>query len=161
MPESPSQAPRSLPVGLLLLLPIAVILYLLMLGNAVQQPDGGGESRIEAAYEALFVTAGLWIVLGILLIVAGITGSMPRWAALLAVILVPMAAIACFTALDMGSRHMEWAVVIAALLPALVVFYALWARLPRLHAALRAEPVSVAVWAAIFFVSAVTFVLAA
>jgi hypothetical protein len=145
---------------MLLLLPIALALYVLMLINAVQQPDGGGESRIAAAYEALFVTAGLWIVLAILLIVVGITGAMPRWAGMIAVVLVPMAAIACFTALDMTSRHMEWAVAIAAVLPALVIFYALWARLPRLHAALRAEAVSVAVWAAIFFVSAATFALA-
>lgn len=161
MSESSSQPPRSLPVGVLLLVPIAAVLYVLMLGNAVQQPDGGGESRIAAAYEALFVTAGLWIVLAILLVVAGITGSMPRWAALLAVVLVPMAAIACFTALDMASRHMEWAVAIAAVLPALAIFYALWARLPRLHAMGRAETVSVAVWASIFLVSAVTFALAA
>jgi hypothetical protein len=161
MPKSPSQPPRSAPIGLWLVLPVAAILYVLMLGNAAQQPSGGGESRIAAAYEALFITSGLWIVLALLLLVAGITGSMPRWTAVLAVVLVPTAAIACFTALDMGSRHMEWAIAIVAALPALVIFYALWARLPRLHAALRAEPISVAVWGAIFFLSAATFVLAA
>jgi hypothetical protein len=47
------------------------------------------------------------------------------------------------------------------LLAPLIVFYAFWARLPRLQAALPAEPTSVAVWASIFFLSVATFVLAA
>ena len=36
-----------------------------------------------------------------------------------------------------------------------------WARLPRLQAALPAERTSVAVWGAIFFLSIITFVVAA
>ena len=157
----PSPPQRSWPIGLLLLLAVAVVLYVLMLGNAWNLPTGGGESSMAAAFEALFLTTALWIVLAVMVVVGGVMGSMPRWAAWLAGLLVPVSAIANFTAVDMCSRHMPWAIVLVAVLPALVAFYAFWARLPRLQAALPAERTSAALWGAIFFLSVITFVLAA
>jgi len=112
---------------------------------------GGGEDSLAQALEMLFIAGGLWIVLVIMLFVGGIMGAMPRWVAWLAIVLVPMAAIADTVAIDMCSRHMEWAIVLVAVLPALIAFYAFWARLPRLQAALPAERTGVAVWGAIFF----------
>ena len=76
--QSPPQ--RSWPIGLLLLLAVACVLYFLMLASALNQPAGGGESRMAAAFEALFLTAGLWIVLVIMIIVGGVSGAMPGWA---------------------------------------------------------------------------------
>jgi len=111
--------------------------------------------------EMLFLSFGLWVVLVAMLVVGGVVGSMPRWAAWLAIALVPMAAVADVTAIDMCSRHMEWAIVLVAILPVLVAFYAFWARLPRLQAEMPAERTSIAVWGAIFFLSAITFVAAA
>ena len=157
----PSPPQRSWPIGLLLLLAVAGILYGLMLANAMYQPSGGGESGIAAAIEALYLTAGLWIVLTIMTIVGGVMGTMPGWAGALAGILVPASGIANFTAVDMCSRHMPWAIVFPILLAPLIAFYAFWAGWPRLHAALPAERTSVAVWTAIFVLSAATFVLAA
>src|SRR5512143_323341 len=107
----PSPPQRSWPIGLLLLLAVAGVLYGLMLGNAMYQPSGGGESGIAAAIEALYLTAGLWIVLVIMTIVGGVMGTMPGWAGALAGILVPASGIANFTAVDMCSRHMPWAIV--------------------------------------------------
>ena len=85
----PSPTQRPWPIGLLLLLAVAGVLYVLMLANALYQPSGGGESRIEAAIEGLFLTAALWIVLAIMIIVGAATGSMPGWAGGLAGLLVP------------------------------------------------------------------------
>ena len=157
----PSPTQRSWPIGLLLLLAVAGVLYVLMLANALYQPSGGGESRIEAAIEGLFLTAALWIVLAIMIIVGAAKGSMPGWAGGLAGLLVPASGVANFTAVDMCSRHMPWAIVFPLLLAPLIAFYALWAGWPRLHAALPAERTSVAVWASIFVLSVATFVLAA
>jgi hypothetical protein len=157
----PSPTQRSRPIGLLLLLAVAGVLYVLMLANALYQPSGGGEAGIEAAIEGLFLTAGLWIVLAIMIVVGAVTGAMPGWAGGLAGILVPASGVANFTAVDMCSRHMPWAIVVPALLAPLIAFYAFWARLPRLQAALPAERTSVAVWASIFVLSVATFVLAA
>ena len=150
----PSPTQRSWPVGLLLLLAVAGVLYVLMLANALYQPSGGGEAGI-------FLTAALWIVLAIMIIVGAVTGSIPGWAGGLAGILVPASGVANFTAVDMCSRGMPWAIVFPILLAPLIAFYALWAGWPRLHAALPAEGTSVAVWASIFVLSVATFVLAA
>ena len=157
-----SSSPRlSWPIGLLVLLAIAAVLYGLMLANAMYQPSGGGEASLEAALEGLFVTAGLWIVLAIMVVVGAVQGTMPGWAGGLAGILVPVSGVANFTAVDMCSRHMPWAIVIPILLAPLIAFYAFWAGWPKLQAALPAERTSVAVWASIFVLSAATFVLAA
>ena len=156
-----SSPQRSWPIGLLMLLAIAAVLYGLMLANAMYQPSGGGEASLEAAIEGLFVTAGLWIVLTIMVVVGAVQGTMPGWAGGLAGILVPVSGVANFTAVDMCSRHMPWAIVIPILLAPLIAFYAFWAGWPKLHAALPAESTSVAVWASIFVLSVATFVLAA
>ena len=110
-----------------MLLAIAAVLYGLMLANAMYQPSGGGEASLEAAIEGLFVTAGLWIVLAIMVVVGAVQGTMPGWAGGLAGILVPASGVANFTAVDMCSRHMPWAIVIPILLAPLIAFYAFWA----------------------------------
>ena len=156
----PSPPQRSLPIGLLVLLAIAAVLYGLMLANALSLPSGG-EAGIEAAIGALFLTAGLWIVLAIMIVVGAVMGAMPGWAGGLAGILVPASGVANFTAIDMCSRDMPWAIVVPILLAPLIAFYAFWAGWPKLHAALPAEHTSVAVWASIFVLSVATFVLAA
>ena len=73
--------------------------------------SGGGESSIAAALEALYLTAALWVVLTCMLIVGGVGGSKPRWAAWLSGILVPASGVANIVAVDMCSHHMPWAVV--------------------------------------------------
>lgn len=156
----PAQSQRSWPLGLLALLAVAAVFYILMLINAVSQPSGG-ESSISAAIEALYLTAALWVVLVCMLIVGGVGGSMPRWAAWLSGILVPASGIANITAVDMCSRHMPWAIVFLLLLAPLLAFYALWARLPWLQARLPAERTSIAVWGSVFVLSVASFVLAA
>jgi hypothetical protein len=157
----PSPPQRSWPIGLLVLLAVAGVLYALMLANALYQPSGGGEAGLEAALEGLFLTAGLWIALVIMIVVGAVMGSMPGWAGGLAGILLPASGVANFTAVDMCSRDMRWAIVVPILLAPLIAFYALWAGWPKLHAVLPAERTSVAVWASIFVLSAATFVAAA
>src|SRR4029077_16884950 len=104
----PSPPQRSWPIGLLVLLAVAGVLYGLMLANALYQPSGGGEAGIEAAIEGLFLTAGLWIVLAIMIVVGAVKGAMPGWAGGLAGILVPASGVANFTAVDMCSRDLRW-----------------------------------------------------
>jgi hypothetical protein len=152
----PSPPQRSWPIGLLVLLAVAGVLYALMLANAVSRPSGGGEAGIETAIEGLF-----WIVLVIMIVVGAVMGAMPGWAGGLAGLLIPASGVANFTAIDMCSRDMPWAIVVPILLAPLIAFYAFWAGWPKLHAALPAERTSVAVWASIFVLSAATFVLAA
>src|SRR5258708_31025425 len=103
---------KAWPIGLILLSLVAAALYVMLLANAAWQPNGGGEAVMGQAFELLFLAVGLWIVLALMLLVGGIMGSMPRWVAWLAVVLVPMAAVADTVAIDMCTRHLEWAIVL-------------------------------------------------
>jgi cytochrome bd-type quinol oxidase subunit 2 len=150
---------RDLPIGLILLLALAGAAYLAMLANAAR-PMRGGEGAMADAFEALFVTLGLWIVLSLLVAAAGIMGAMPRWAGGLAVVLVPLSGVATVVAIDMCSRHKGWAIVFPAVLPLLIALYAVWARLPRLHRALPPGRTSLALWTAVLILSAAPLLLA-
>ena len=140
---------------------IAAALLVLLAGNALYVPAGGGEALMAQAFQMVFIAFALWIALVAMLVMGGVMGGMPRWVAWLAIVLVPMAGVADVVAVDMCSRHMEWAVVLVAALPLLVAFYAWWARLRGAKAAPAQERTSAAVWGAVFFLSALTFVVAA
>jgi hypothetical protein len=150
---------RSKPIGSLLLLLLGCFFYVVMLVNAAR-PAGGGETAIGQAIEELFVTAGLWIVLAILLLVGGLMGQMPRWAAIVAIFLHPLSGVAAFVAIDMWSRKIGWAVAFPVLLPALLALYAIWARLPQLHRMFPAEPTSAALLGMILVLSIAPLILA-
>ncbi|SDR40193.1 hypothetical protein SAMN05519103_02695 [Rhizobiales bacterium GAS113] len=147
---------RSLPIDAILVLALACFLYIAML-SSVSRPAGGGESAIGAAIQSFLLLVFLWIALAILLLIGGLRGDMPRWAAILTLILHPLSGIAAFVAIDMYSRHVTWAVIVPALLPPLIALYAMWARLPALHAALPARATSVVIWGAILILTIVPF----
>ncbi|MEJ0077326.1 MAG: hypothetical protein WDO17_18185 [Alphaproteobacteria bacterium] len=137
--------PRSFPFGTILLLAAAGVLYVAMLGT-ISFSSGGGEAAFGQALASLFATIGLWIALALLLVAGAMMGEMPRWAGFVAVFLVPLSGVATFTAIDMCSRHIKWAVVFPMVLPLLIAGYALWLRLPRLRAAVSAERISTVAW---------------
>src|SRR6185503_14789473 len=116
--------PRSFPFGTMLLLAVAGVLYVAML-STISFSAGGGDAAFGKALASLFATTGLWIALAVLLIAAGIMGEMPRWAAVIAVLLLPLAGVATVTSIDMCSRHIKWALVFPVVLPLLVATSAL------------------------------------
>lgn len=150
---------RSKPIGSLLLLLLACGFYVAMLINAAPA-TGSGEAAIGAAIEEMFVIAGLWIVLAILLLVGGLMGRMPGWAAIVAILLHPLSGVAAFVAIDMWSRKIGWAIVFPVLLPPLLALYAIWARLPQLHRVFPAAPTSAAVLGMILVLSIAPLLLA-
>ena len=99
------------------------------------------------------MTLFLWGALALLLLAGGIMGEMPRWAAILACVALPLSAVGAFIAIDMMSRRAAWALIFPALLPLLIAFYAMWARFPRLHARSPDPMTSVLVWGAILVLS--------
>ena len=151
---------RSWPFGLIVLALIALVLLVLLAGNALYAPAGGGEALMAQAFQMVFIAFALWIVMVAMLVVGGVMGGMPRWAGWLAIVLVPMAGIADVVAVDMCGRHMPWAVVVVVLLPLLIGFYAFWARL-RFKSAPPDERTSTWVWGSVFFLSVLTYVIAA
>ncbi|MGN6570435.1 MAG: hypothetical protein ACTHLO_03365 [Pseudolabrys sp.] len=112
------------------------------------------------AFEALFVTGGLWVLLAVLLIAAGIMGSMPRWAAVAWIFLIPFSGVAAFVAIDMCSRNMPAAAIFPALLPLAIAFYAYWTRSKRLHEAIPARQTSLLTLGAVLILSLLPMALA-
>jgi hypothetical protein len=89
----------------------------------------------------------LWIVLAILLFLARKNQKLPPQQLMAAAIL--FSGFAAFYATDLYARYAGWAIVVPALLPPWIALYAIWARLPALHAALPAKIINPAAWGAI------------
>jgi hypothetical protein len=92
----------------------------------------------------------LWIVLAILVFRrGGNSQKMPPQALVAAAILLPLSGVAAIYATDLYASYAGWAIAVPALLPPLIALYAIWARLPALHAALPVRVITPAAWGAI------------
>jgi hypothetical protein len=147
---------RAAPLGMLALLGLAAALYIALLVTSAA-PLAGGEAAYSQAWGALLLTFWLWVVLALALIVGAVMGSMPRGAGFAALLLHPISGVAAVVAIDAVSRHIQGALVVVALLPPLIAFYALWARLPSLRSRAPAGTVGAAVWVAVALLSAGAF----
>ncbi len=148
------------PVGTIVLLSLAAVLYAAMMSCLADAPGGDAFGRGLALAYAAFIGGLLWLVLAAVLIVAAVKGRMPVWAAIGLAVLVPLSCVAVWMAGDAVGRGDSSALLIPALLPPLFALYALWARLPALHGRLRAGVVSGVVGAAIVFLTATPFISA-
>jgi hypothetical protein len=146
-------------IGALLLLGFACLLYLAMMrviapSHARELIEGGDPAgnaigRGLAQLFGNFLILMLWIVLAILLFLGGKSLKMPPQALAAAAILLPLSGVAAIYAADLNQRYAGWAIVVPALLPPLIALYAMWARLPDLHAALPARVINIAIGGAI------------
>jgi hypothetical protein len=144
---------RAAPLGMTALLALAAVLYVALLVTSAA-PLEGGEAAYSQAWGALLLTLWLWVVLALALIVGAVMGRMPRAAGIAALLLHPISGVAAFVAIDAVSRHVPGALGVVGLLPPLIAFYALWARLPSFSASAPAGIVAAAVWGAVALLSA-------
>jgi hypothetical protein len=86
---------------------------------------------------------------------------MASWVGWSAVVLVPLAGVASFVALDIVRSRVMAAIIVPVFLPASVAFYAMWARMPQLRGRFPASSISIAVWGLIAAISIVALVSAA
>jgi hypothetical protein len=123
---------RSPPIGAVLLALLAGLLYLAELAalHDAGHSDAAGDSLTDA-FIALFAIA-LWIVLAGLMLVAFKNGKMPTWAAVGALVLLPLSGYASFTAANLYAHYHGWAFIVPALVPPVIALYALWIRIPAL-----------------------------
>jgi len=147
---------RAAPLGMMALLALAAVLYVALLVTSAA-PLEGGEAAYSQAWGALLLTFWLWVALALALVVGAVMGSMPRATGFAALLLHPISGVAAFVAIDAVSRHVQGALAAVALLPPLIAFYALWARLPSLRSSAPPGIVGAAVWTAVALLSAGTF----
>ena len=139
----PAERPlRSPPVGAVMLALLAGLLYAAELAILRDASSGyGAGDSLDAAFVAVFAIA-LWIVLAGLMLVAFKNGKMPEWAAIAAVVLLPLSGRASFTAASLYATGHDWTWIIPVLVPPVIVVYALWIRIPALVATLSEQFVS-------------------
>jgi hypothetical protein len=156
------RAPRMAFIDALPLLGLACLLYLamMMLGIApspAHPPIESGEASVVRGLDELFrgllrglLIVLLWIVLAILLFRrGGNSQKMSPQALVAAAILLPLSGVAAIYAANLYASYAGWAIVVPASLPPLIALYAIWMRLPVLHAALPAKIINPAAWGAI------------
>jgi hypothetical protein len=130
---------RSPPVGAVMLAVLAGLFYAAELATIHDTGAGGGAGdSLAAAFVAIFAVA-LWVVLAGLMLVAFKNGRMPEWAAIAALVLLPLSGRASFTAANLYAAGQDWTWIIPVLVPPVIVFYALWVRIPALIATLSEE----------------------
>src|SRR6266568_2644348 len=133
----PAERPlRSPPIGAALLAFSAGLLYVVEMATLYDSghSDAAGNALTDA-FVALLAIA-LWIVLAGLMLVAFKNGRMPIWAAIGALVLLPLSGYASVTAADLYTRYGGWPFIVPTLVPPVIVIYALWIRIPVLVAAL-------------------------
>jgi hypothetical protein len=133
---------RSPPMGAVLLAILAGLLYALELAVIRDASAGAGAGdSLDAAFVAVF-TVALWIVLAGLMLVAFKNGKMPEWAAIAALVVLPLSGRDSFTAASIYATNHDWTWIVPVLMPPVIVVYALWIRIPALVALLSEEVAS-------------------
>ena len=121
------------PIGTAILLVMAGVLYAGMMGSLADAPHSDAMGRALATGFGAIIGTVLWVVLGALLVVAAVKGSVSIWGKIGCSILLPASLVAMWIAADAyGSRDYS-AIWIAALPPPLFVLYALRARFPSIR----------------------------
>src|SRR5437868_1803959 len=111
--ERPSRSP---PIGAAVLTLLAGLFYVAEL--AALQDSGHGDAAGRGLNEAVVVLSAmaLWAMLAGLMLVALKNGKMPAWAALGALVLLPLSGYASFTAANLYTNY-RWAFIVPALVP--------------------------------------------
>lgn len=147
-------------MGTIILIVLASALYVAML-STISFSAGGGDAAMGEAIASFMFTVALWIVLALLVAVAAIMGEMPRRIVVISALLVPVAGVTTFVAIDACSRHMKWAVIGPVLLPLLIASLAIVTRFAKSRAALPDDRFSFAVCSSVAVLSLVLLVAAA
>ena len=144
-------------IGIILVLATLFLWIGLLHIMATPNSSDAAGNGLAGAY-MIFFAAAIWIMLAILLILAGINGEMPPWAAALAFLLVPASGVAAVAAgamieeLDKLGTNARWLLIVPALVPPLLIFFAAWAYLPSLRAAIPVN-VGAIVWSLVLVLS--------
>ena len=122
---------------------LALLLWLLELASLsdLTGSDAAGNAITQAyAIIGLFL---LWLLLAVLAIIAYAKGTMPGWAAIAALVLIPASGVATLGALGLLTTPTiapyRWPIIVPALVPPLIIAFSFWALLPATHARVPAR----------------------
>src|SRR5258708_6044612 len=93
--------PRFMTISVAILLFFTLLTYVGLIATAstMHNSDAAGNGLSQSF--AFLMTITLWILLAVLMLVAGIKGEMPKWTAVAAFSLVPASGVAAFAAVGL------------------------------------------------------------
>jgi hypothetical protein len=139
---------------------LTALLYVATL-STVSFSAGSGDAVMGDAIASFLFTVALWIVLALLFAVAAVMGAISRPFVVIGALLLPLAAVTSFVAMDMCSRHIKWAVIGPVLLPLLMASLAAVARFEKLRTAFPGNGFITTVCSSVAILSLVLLVAAA
>lgn len=150
--------------GAILLL-TTLALYAGFVANACNLHSSDPAGNALASAFGLLMGIALWILLSILLFVAACLGEMSSWSAVIALLLTPASCAAALAAHklleDRHVRTVKWPLIVLALVPALIIAFAVWTAFPSLHARLAPMSATLAFWSPIAFLSIIPWLVLA
>lgn len=139
------------------LLVLTCLLWLALIATAgtLNESDAAGNG-LSYSY-AMLMTVALWILLGVLLLVAATRGAIPGWVGGCAVLLIPLSGAATIAAVDLLKGRLDtlakWPIVMPILVPLLIMLYAVRSYFPAVRARVPANATNAVVWGAILVLS--------
>jgi len=130
------------------LLVLTLIAWAAVVANSatLNSSDPAGNA-LSSAY-GVFLVLALWILLAILMVVAGLRGGMPGWAKPAAVLLVPGSCAATLVATNLmsGQPGLRWPLLLPVLAPFLILGYAAWCYFPGIRSAVSPVGAGALAW---------------
>src|SRR4051794_30435442 len=107
-------------------------------------PAGNGLAR---AFTALAAGA-LWVLLAVLLAIAGGHSGMPTWCGVAALVLVPASGVAVQVALQLlgEDRMLKWPAILPGAVPGMLLGFAIWCIISRAHALISPTTAGTVAW---------------
>ncbi len=129
---------------------LALVIWALMVATLVNltgsDPAGNALAQAYAAIELV----ALWLLLGVLAVLAAAKGTFARPAGIAALVLIPASGLAAVLALGLLSEPRltpyRWPIIIPALVPPLVIAFCLWTVMPRWRTAMSDRRANAIAW---------------
>ncbi len=140
--------------AVLLILTFLVWIFFAACASTLRGSDAAGNGLTQSF--AMLSGIALWMLLAVLLVIAGLRAGFPSWTTLAAVILVPASAAAALSVVQMLSGDFyraKWPLVVPILAPLLILAYAIWGYFPSLRAAIPSPAAGGILWGGVLILS--------
>jgi hypothetical protein len=141
-------------LGVIVLL-LAAVLWIALVADlaSMNQSDAAGNG-LSYSFGVLMALA-LWVLLAVLLVIAGTRGAIPPAAVAGAFLLVPLS---CWSVVRLigvlrDRSQPRWLIAFPALIPVVFASYAVWAFIPAMQARVSSTPASIGAGAVILLLS--------
>ena len=144
-------------IGVVALLSLSCLLWLLLVATTTTMSNSDPAGNALSYSYAILMTIALWILLAVLLLIAGGKGAMPAWVAVCALGIVPLSGAAAVTSIRLLEGRVDtlskWPLIVPLLAPLLIMLYAAWSFYPALRASIPPNAANVGIWSALLILS--------